>query len=171
MNSLPSESEINLAISELGFEVYLPHFIEQVLLAWDFVDAQLSSGYSGGKYFPNKHQVENWAGFYICADAVSVALHLHCIQGINRCRPTFPLVARLNRHEFSGVYERYTWPLVSAVVEYDEFTISTCCTIDSLFYRGAEGGGFKRVDFLAALNEYAEFMAEKAESGSGGGDD
>ena len=166
MNNLPVKEEILLAIKELGLTPSTPYFIDQVSLGYDFVDAQLCSGYKEGKFFPSDGQIERWAGFYINEDAVKTALYLHGISGLNRAKPTLPKIHRLSRHPRAGSHLNYRRRLIETINYDPEVFISARRDIDSLCFRGAEGRGFKRVDLIEGIKELRELIVPLSDEGS-----
>ncbi|USN14017.1 hypothetical protein KABACHOK_01810 [Brevundimonas phage vB_BpoS-Kabachok] len=51
--------------------------VDPVLIAFQWLDAQLVRENRNRQWLATKHLIENWAGCYVSADDVAVAAHLH----------------------------------------------------------------------------------------------
>lgn len=103
MKDIPSDKTILRTAVRCKLNHEDPNYLDQIKLAFDFIDAQLDSGDRNGPEIPLKHQIENWAGYYICHDAVLVALKLHGLRGLSKT-PVFPRPERLYNHKVAGMH-------------------------------------------------------------------
>lgn len=156
MNNLPSKQAIQDVIKQHSLDPSTPNFFEQVLIAWEFIHSQLCNGAQEGNLRPSKALVEAWAALYVSDDAVTAALHLHGIAGLNR-KTVFPDPKRLERHALAGSHMNYTGQLHWALDEY--FAGCGRPRLDGLGFAGVEGVGRKNADFAKAITEHRELLA------------
>ena len=164
MRNLPSRDAIIEALKQTGLEPNTPNFFDQTLLAWEFIDAQISNGAKQGKLLPEKELFEGWAVLYISANAVWVALHLHGLTGLSR-KPVFPDPKRLIRHPLAGSHINYARDIYHALDAYN--SLYSRPRIDDLGFTGAEGAGRKNSDLAKAIAEHRSLM-ESRNTGTGG---
>ena len=68
-----TDDQIRTASLELGLTVNPP----AVRCAYEWLDAQKKTKQARHLFYPYKHIIETWAGYYTSEDDVSVAIHLH----------------------------------------------------------------------------------------------
>ena len=120
-----TEATIDQAVTQLGMNPDPSQFPTaiQVMIAYEWLDAQLVNGNSDGPIGVSKTPIQAWAGYYIPDSAVEVAMHIAGISGLDK-KPIFPSVHRLR------------CPGVGEHLNYTEDSHNNPCSQDR--YAGAE---------------------------------
>jgi len=143
-----NEATIKRAINESGINMKLYPELElypdQIKLNYEWIMAQLENGNRDGRrYNLCKHIIEQWAGYYISANALHVAAHIAGITGLAK-KPILPNIARL-RYPGAGQHPNYSKDLYKSSTQYT--------------YVGAESGiGEAKLSLRDGLEQHRQYM-------------